>query len=119
VDTPELTTAIEPDTLRGLLATGTLPDWPIPFPRPPAPSPSLVMLYAAMPPQPLRGDAAALNGYVQEFTHWTRQFPATIALKAALNLRGLKTGPFHVPLTPPNSEASTNSASGSKAGSHA
>ena len=36
---------------------------------------------------------------MREFTAWTRQFPATVALKAALNVRGLKTGAFHVPLT--------------------
>jgi 4-hydroxy-tetrahydrodipicolinate synthase len=92
VDTPELTTAIEPDTVRGLLATGYFAGLADNISEAACAVPELI--------HALRGDAAALDGYVREFTYWTRQFPATIALKAALSLRGLKTGPFHVPLTP-------------------
>jgi dihydrodipicolinate synthase/N-acetylneuraminate lyase len=92
VDTPELTSPIEPATLSGLLATGHFAGL----------ADNISEAACAVPELPniLRVDAAALDGYVQEFTRWTREFPATVALKAALNLRGLKTGPFHVPLTP-------------------
>jgi 4-hydroxy-tetrahydrodipicolinate synthase len=102
VDTPELTTAIEPDTLRDLLATGYFAGLADNISEAACAVPELghVLRNDALRNDVLRSDAAALDGYVQEFTHWTRQFPATIALKAALNLRGLKTGPFHVPLTP-------------------
>jgi dihydrodipicolinate synthase/N-acetylneuraminate lyase len=93
VNTPELTTPIEPDTLRDLLATGYFAGLA---------ADTISEAACAVPEliHALRDDAAARDGYVQEFTNWTRQFPATIALKAALNLRGLKTGPFQVPLTP-------------------
>jgi dihydrodipicolinate synthase/N-acetylneuraminate lyase len=92
VDTPELTTAIEPETLRELLATGRFAGLADTISEAACAVPELAAA--------LRGDAASLDARVREFTSWTRQFPATIALKAALNLRGLKTGPFHVPLTP-------------------
>jgi len=97
VDTPELTTAIEPDTLRDLLATGYFAGLANNISEAACAVPELIHVLHG---DALHGDAAALDGYVREFTHWTRQFPATIALKTALNLRGLKTGPFHVPLTP-------------------
>ena len=100
VDTPELTTAIEPCTLRDLLATGCFAGLADNISEAACAVPELSHAFRGDAAGTLRGDAAALDGYVKEFTHWTRQFPATIALKAALNLRGLKTGPFHVPLTP-------------------
>lgn len=100
VDTPELTTAIEPDTLRGLLATGHFAGLADNISEAACAVPELSHALRGDAAAALRGDAAALDGYVQEFANWTRQFPATVALKAALNLRGLKTGPFHVPLTP-------------------
>jgi dihydrodipicolinate synthase/N-acetylneuraminate lyase len=92
VDTPEWTTPIEPETLHDLLATGRFAGVADTISEAACAVPELVAA--------LRSDDAALEARVQEFTAWTRQFPATIALKQALNLRGLKTGPFHVPLTP-------------------
>jgi len=91
VDTPEFTTAIEPETLRDLLATGRFAGLADTLSEAACAVPELVAV--------LGGDAAALEARVREFTAWTRQFPPTVALKKALNLRGLKTGPFHVPLT--------------------
>jgi dihydrodipicolinate synthase/N-acetylneuraminate lyase len=92
VDTPEFTTAIEPETLRDLLATGRFAGVANTISEVACAVPELTVA--------LRGDAAALDARVREFTAWARQFPATVALKQALTLRGLKTGPFHVPLTP-------------------
>jgi dihydrodipicolinate synthase/N-acetylneuraminate lyase len=92
VDTPEFTTAIERETLRDLLATGRFAGLADTISEAACVVPELIVA--------LRGDAAALEARVREFTAWTRQFPPTVALKQALNLRGLKTGPFHVPLTP-------------------
>jgi dihydrodipicolinate synthase/N-acetylneuraminate lyase len=92
VDTPEFTTAIEPETLRELLATGLFAGVADNISEAACAIPELMVAR--------RGDAAAAEARVREFTAWTGLFPATIALKAALNVRGLKTGPFHVPLTP-------------------
>jgi dihydrodipicolinate synthase/N-acetylneuraminate lyase len=92
VDTPEFTTAIEPETLRDLLATGRFAGVADNISEAACAVPELVAA--------LHGDGAALEARLREFAAWTRQFPATVALKHALNLRGLKTGPFHVPLTP-------------------
>jgi 4-hydroxy-tetrahydrodipicolinate synthase len=91
VDTPELTTPIEAETLRELLATGRFAGVADAISEAACAVPELA---GAVP-----SDPAALQARVDEFVWWTRQFPATIALKHALNLRGLKTGPFHVPLT--------------------
>jgi dihydrodipicolinate synthase/N-acetylneuraminate lyase len=50
--------------------------------------------------------AVALNHSIRgremlrEFVDWTREFPPPVALKTALALRGIKTGPLPVPLTP-------------------
>jgi dihydrodipicolinate synthase/N-acetylneuraminate lyase len=91
VDTPEFTSAIEPETLRELLAMGLFAGVADNLSEAACAIPELK---AAAP------ERAAVDARVREFTAWTRQFPATIALKAALNVRGLKTGPIHVPLTP-------------------
>jgi dihydrodipicolinate synthase/N-acetylneuraminate lyase len=96
VDTPELTTAIEPETLRELLATGRFAGVADTISEAACAVPELVVALGGA----RRGDPAAVEARLREFTTWTRQFPATIALKHALNLRGLKTGPFHVPLAP-------------------
>ena len=34
-----------------------------------------------------------------DFEYWMDEFPATVAIKTALNLRGIKTGPLTIPLT--------------------
>lgn len=85
VDTPEFTTAIEPETLRELLATGRFAGL----------ADTISEAVCAVPER----QAAAHEARRLEFAAWSRQFPATVALKHALNLRGLRTGPFHVPLT--------------------
>ena len=92
VDTPELTTPIEPETLRDLLATGCFAGLADNISEAACAVPELVVA--------LRGDPAALQARARQFTAWSRQFPGTVALKHALHLRGLKVGPFHVPLTP-------------------
>jgi len=44
--------------------------------------------------------AARLDELLQEFLAWVDRFPQPAALKAAVGLRGLKTGPLPVPLPP-------------------
>jgi dihydrodipicolinate synthase/N-acetylneuraminate lyase len=45
------------------------------------------------------GDAARAGAMLREFEAWTREFAAPVAIKTALELRGIKTGPLTVPLT--------------------
>jgi len=44
--------------------------------------------------------AARLDEQLQEFLAWMDRFPQPAAIKAAVGLRGLKTGPLPVPLSP-------------------
>lgn len=41
-----------------------------------------------------------LESKLQEFLAWVNQFPQPVALKAAIELRGMKTGPLAIPLAP-------------------
>ena len=41
-----------------------------------------------------------LDGALQEFLQWAGRFPPSVAVKVAAGLRGLKTGPLIVPLSP-------------------
>jgi dihydrodipicolinate synthase/N-acetylneuraminate lyase len=43
---------------------------------------------------------AQLDAIFQQFSAWTARFPLPAVLKSALRVRGLKTGPFAVPLSP-------------------
>jgi 4-hydroxy-tetrahydrodipicolinate synthase len=43
---------------------------------------------------------ARLDALLQEFIGWLERFPRPVLLKVATGLRGLKTGPFSVPLAP-------------------
>jgi 4-hydroxy-tetrahydrodipicolinate synthase len=45
-------------------------------------------------------DAAHVAEMLAEFTAWVREFPAPVAIKTAVALRGVKTGPLPIPLTP-------------------
>jgi dihydrodipicolinate synthase/N-acetylneuraminate lyase len=44
-------------------------------------------------------DADRARAMLDDFEAWTREFPAAVAIKTALELRGIKTGPLTVPLT--------------------
>lgn len=43
--------------------------------------------------------AAGLTEKIAEFETWAREFPAPVAIKTAVNVRGIATGPLPVPLT--------------------
>jgi 4-hydroxy-tetrahydrodipicolinate synthase len=45
-------------------------------------------------------DVRALDHSLQEFVRWSARFPEPVAVKLATGLRGLKTGPLAVPLSP-------------------
>ncbi len=47
-----------------------------------------------------RGAADALNAALQELATWAARFPQPVIAKVATGLRGLKTGPLAVPLSP-------------------
>jgi len=43
---------------------------------------------------------ARITAMLDEFTAWVREFPTPVAIKTAVALRGIKTGPLPIPLTP-------------------
>ena len=45
-------------------------------------------------------DTARIGLMLDEFTAWIREFPSPVAIKTAVALRGIKTGPLPIPLTP-------------------
>jgi len=47
-----------------------------------------------------RTAAVHLDELLQEFLAWIDLFPQPVAIKVAVDLRGLKTGPLPVPLPP-------------------
>jgi 4-hydroxy-tetrahydrodipicolinate synthase len=57
-----------------------------------------VALDGALCADPSRRDL--LNGCLQEFAAWAARFPQPVIARAAVGLRGLKTGPPAVPLSP-------------------
>ena len=48
----------------------------------------------------IESDIQALDHSLQEFVRWASRFPEPAAVKLATGLRGLKTGPLAVPLSP-------------------
>jgi 4-hydroxy-tetrahydrodipicolinate synthase len=48
----------------------------------------------------VESDIQALDHSLQEFVRWVARFPEPAAVKLATGLRGLKTGPLSVPLSP-------------------
>jgi dihydrodipicolinate synthase/N-acetylneuraminate lyase len=46
------------------------------------------------------GEIDRLDRALQEFLYWEVRFPPTTIVKVATGLRGLKTGPLSVPLSP-------------------
>ena len=45
-------------------------------------------------------EVARIDAMLREFDEWAREFPAPVAIKTALALRGVKTGPLPLPLAP-------------------
>jgi dihydrodipicolinate synthase/N-acetylneuraminate lyase len=48
----------------------------------------------------VEAESQALDHSLQEFLRWVARFPEPAAVKLATGLRGLKTGPLIVPLSP-------------------
>jgi 4-hydroxy-tetrahydrodipicolinate synthase len=64
---------------------------------------ALPEMVAALDRAVVSGDDARtkeLDARLQEFLAWTHQFPQPVLLKVATGIRGLKTGPLSVPLSP-------------------
>jgi len=45
-------------------------------------------------------DLRRIDIMIAEFQRWAREFPVPVAIKTAVAIRGIKTGPLPVPLTP-------------------
>jgi len=48
----------------------------------------------------LSNDVERLDSCLQEFIHWHDRFPTPVAIKAAIETRGIKVGPLAIPLAP-------------------
>jgi 4-hydroxy-tetrahydrodipicolinate synthase len=51
------------------------------------------------------GQAARLDARLHEFIDWIERFPAPVIIRAATEMRGLKTGPLALPLPPDKARA--------------
>ena len=85
IDSPGLCTPIAPGTAADLMATGAF-----------AGVADFVSDVACAIPELV---AAGLDGKIAEFEAWVREFPSPVAIKTAVNVRGIATGPLPVPLT--------------------
>lgn len=87
IDSPGLATPIAPETASELLASGAFAGC----------ADFVSDVACAIPELVAAGESAA--DLVAEFEIWTRQFPAPVAIKTAVNVRGIQTGPLPMPLT--------------------
>jgi dihydrodipicolinate synthase/N-acetylneuraminate lyase len=99
IDSPGLCTPIDPATAKAIVAGGGFAGFADAVSAPAGAIPEVVVAkYKAS--REGRDEAVTIaQGMLEEFDAWTRQFPAPVALKTAVALRGVKTGHLPVPLT--------------------
>lgn len=85
IDSPGLCTPIASETAAELIATGAF-----------AGLADFVSGVGCAIPEVV---AAGLDDKIAEFEAWVREFPAPVAIKTAVNVRGIAMGPLPVPLT--------------------
>ena len=95
IDSPGLCTPIAPETAQALLATGSFAGVAANVSDIACAIPELAAARDVASPE----QAAALDGRIAEFAAWATQFPAPVAIKTAVGLRGVKMGPLAIPLT--------------------
>ncbi len=105
IDSPGLCTPIAPDTAAELIACGGYAGTADFLSAEACAVPELVVAHRAALAAGQMDDAARFDAALAEFTAWTRLFPAPVAIKTAVALRGIKTGPLPVPLTPEKQRA--------------
>jgi dihydrodipicolinate synthase/N-acetylneuraminate lyase len=104
IASPGLSSTFDPRTAYELIATGHFAGLPDGVSEIACAVPELVVAqhlhYAGSATGSMRKEAARIDAMLGEFTDWAYQFPPTVAIKTAVALRGIKTGPLPVPLTP-------------------
>jgi 4-hydroxy-tetrahydrodipicolinate synthase len=100
MDSPGLCTAIESATAQQLIASGGFAGVCDFLSEAACAIPELSVAHHEALAAGREEDAARIAEMLGEFTAWVREFPSPIGIKTAVALRGIKTGPLPIPLTP-------------------
>jgi dihydrodipicolinate synthase/N-acetylneuraminate lyase len=95
---PGLCSAIEPATASALIAAGFAGEAGF-LSAPACAVPELAVAHCRAVRTGHAEEGARIAALLAEFTGWTYEFPPPVAIKTALGLRGIKTGPLANPLT--------------------
>jgi dihydrodipicolinate synthase/N-acetylneuraminate lyase len=99
IASPGLSSTFDPRTAYELIATGSFAGLPDFVSEIACAIPELVVAQHDAIDAGRKDEAARIDAMLGEFTDWVYQFPPTVAIKTAVTLRGIKTGPLPVPLT--------------------
>lgn len=100
MDSPGLCTAIEPATAQELIASGGFAGVCGFLNETACAVPELCVGHHEALAAGRSEHAIRIATMLDEFTAWVGEFPTPVAIKTAVALRGIKTGPLPVPLTP-------------------
>jgi 4-hydroxy-tetrahydrodipicolinate synthase len=100
MDSPGLCTAIEPATANELIASGAFAGVCNFLSETACAVPELALAHHEALAAGRGEHAARIVAMLDEFTTWIREFPSPVGVKTAVALRGVKTGPLPIPLTP-------------------
>jgi 4-hydroxy-tetrahydrodipicolinate synthase len=100
IASPGLSSTFDHRTAYELIATGNFAGLPDSVSEIACAIPELVAAQHGARGSARKEEAARIDAMLGEFTDWVYQFPPTVAIKTAVALRGIKTGPLPVPLTP-------------------
>jgi dihydrodipicolinate synthase/N-acetylneuraminate lyase len=100
IASPGLSSTFDPRTAYELIATGNFEGLPDGVSEIACAVPELVVAQHGAIVSARKEEAARIDAMLGDFTDWVYQFPPTVAIKTAVALRGIKTGPLPVPLTP-------------------
>ncbi|MGA7234911.1 MAG: dihydrodipicolinate synthase family protein [Bryobacteraceae bacterium] len=99
IASPGLSSSFDPRTAYELLATGSFAGLPDSVSEIACATPELTVAQHDARNAGRKDEVARIDAMLGEFTEWEYQFPPTVAIKTAVSLRGIKTGPLPVPLT--------------------
>jgi dihydrodipicolinate synthase/N-acetylneuraminate lyase len=100
IASPGLASTFDPRTAYELIATGSFEGLPDFVSEIACAVPELAVAQRNAIASRNKEEAARIDALLGEFTDWAYQFPPAVAIKTAVELRGIKTGPLSIPLTP-------------------
>jgi 4-hydroxy-tetrahydrodipicolinate synthase len=100
MDSPGLCSAIEPATASELVVAGAVAGVADFVSETACAVPELAVARGNATASGRMEEVARIDSMLCEFENWIREFPPPMGLKTAVALRGVKTGPLPVPLTP-------------------